>query len=251
MRFGDPTDWAPSPVTLADYEDLSQKKIQRVFGGEQGVIMQDTAITRATFVGTPVVFQFDEVIWTLGLIAPGAAVQLGDRIYFLSEKGFYELVAGSQLKPIGVGRVDQTVLTDLDSNNLHRITAVSDPNNNRVVFGYPGQGSTDGTPNKLVIYDPALDKWSEAEQEHEMLWVAAGAATTLEDLDAPYPDIDTMDVSLDSFAVDRRQRAVGDVRHIASERVLRRPSSARQRSPRGSTCSIRRSGRGCAASDRW
>ena len=93
--FGDPTDWAPSPVTLADFEDLSQKKIQRVFGGEQGVIMQDTAITRATFVGTPVVFQFDEVISDVGLIAPGAAVQLGDRIYFLSEKGFYELVAGA------------------------------------------------------------------------------------------------------------------------------------------------------------
>ena len=48
------------------------------------------------------------------------------------------------------------------------------------------------------LYDPALDKWSEADQEHEMLWVAGGSATTLEQLDAPYPDIDTMDISLDS-----------------------------------------------------
>lgn len=196
--FNDPSDWTVSPTTLADYEDLYQKKIQRVFGGEYGIIMQDTAITRATFVGAPTVFQFDEVVNDIGLIAPGAAVQLGDKIFFLSERGFYELVAGSQIRPIGVGKVDKTVLTDLDGNYLHRISAVADPNNNRVVFGYPGQGNVDGTPNKIVIYDPSIDKWSEAEQEHELLWVAAGAATVLEDFDTLYGDLDTMDVSFDS-----------------------------------------------------
>ena len=45
--FNDPTDWTPAPSTLSDYEDLAQKKIQRVFGGEQAIIMHDTAITRA------------------------------------------------------------------------------------------------------------------------------------------------------------------------------------------------------------
>jgi hypothetical protein len=196
--FNDPPDWTVSPSTLSDYEDLAQKKIQRVFGGEQAIIMHDTAITRGTFVGAPTVFQFDEVIVDVGLIAPGAAVQVGDRIYFLSERGFYELVAGSQIRPIGVGRVDQTVLTDLDTNYLYRITAAVDPNSSRVVFGYPGAGNSMGTPNRLVIYDVVLDKWSYAEQEHEMLWVGAGAPTTLEDLDALYGDLDAMGISLDS-----------------------------------------------------
>jgi hypothetical protein len=215
--FNDPTDWAPDPATLADYEDLAQKKIQRVFGGEQGIFMQDTAITRATFVGSPVVFQFDEVISDVGLIAPGAAVQLGDRIYFLSERGFYELVAGSQIKPIGVGKVDKTVLTDLDTNYLHRMTASVDPNSNRVVFGYPGAGNVDGQPNKIVVYDPTLERWSEIEQVHELLWVGAGAATTLEDLDVPYPDLDAMDISLDSprWIGGNEQLAMFDSTHMS------------------------------------
>jgi hypothetical protein len=215
--FNDPTDWAPSPVTLSDFEDLSQKKIQRIFGGEQAIIMHDTAVTRGTFVGSPLVFQFDETISDVGLIAPGAAVQVGDRIYFLSERGFYELIAGSQIRPIGVGKVDQTVLTDLDMNSLHRVTAVADPNSNRIMFGYPGQGSTEGTPNKIVIYDPALDKWSEASQDHEMLWIAAGAGTTLEALDAIYPDMDAMDVSFDStrWIGGNEQVAMFDTSHFS------------------------------------
>lgn len=215
--FNDPTDWTVSPSTLSDYEDLAQKKIQRVFGGEQAIILHDTAITRGTFVGSPVVFQFDEVIADVGLIAPGAAVQVADRIYFLSERGFFELVAGSQIKPIGVGRVDKTVLTDLDTGNLHRITAAVDPNSTRIVFGYPGGGNVGGTPNKLITYDVALDKWSDAEQEHELLWVAAGAATTLEDLDALYPDIDAMDISLDSsrWVGGNEQLAMFDSSHMS------------------------------------
>lgn len=213
----DPTDWTVSPTTLSDYEDLAQKKIQRVFGGEQAIILHDTAITRGTFVGAPLVFQFDEVISDVGLIAPGAAVQLGDRVYFLSERGFYELVAASQLKPIGVGRVDKTVLTDLDYTNLHRMTAAADPNSNRIAFGYPGQGSIAGEPNKIVIYDPALDKWSEASQTHEMLWVAGGAATTLEDFDALYGNLDTIDISFDSprWVGGNEQLAMFDTSHMS------------------------------------
>jgi hypothetical protein len=215
--FEDPTNWTVDPATLSDYQDLSQKKIQRVFGGEQAIIMQDTAITRGTFVGAPTVFQFDETISDVGLIGSGAAVQLGDKIYFLSERGFFELVAGSQIRPIGVGRVDKTVLTDLDANYLYRITAAADPNSSRIAFGYPGQGSTEGAPNKIVIYDTATDKWSDVEQEHEMLWVAGGAATTLEDLDALYGDLDAMDVSLDSnrWIGGNEQLAMFDSAHMS------------------------------------
>jgi hypothetical protein len=196
--FGDTTDWDPDPATLSDYEDLPQKKIQRVFGGEYGVIMQDEAITRMTFVGSPAVFQFDETVPEIGLIAPGAACQSGDVIYFLSTRGFFRLVNGQQLQPIGIGRVDQWMLEDLDQSALERMSCIADPTSHRILWLYPGSGNNSGTPNKIIIYDTLFDKWSYVEIELELLWQGSGSATTLEDLDTLYGDLDAMTVSLDS-----------------------------------------------------
>jgi hypothetical protein len=196
--FKDPTDWTVDPATLCDYEDLSQREIKRIFGGEYGVILQDEAIVRMTFVGAPLVFQFDEVVPNLGLLASGLAARSADTIFFLSTKGFFSLTNGTNVAPIGHEKVDATVLTDIDLTSLHRCSSVTDPKSHRVYFGYPGGGNADGLPNKILCYDPSRDRFSEILVEFELLWEAAGAATTLEDLDTLYGDLDAMDVSLDS-----------------------------------------------------
>jgi len=196
--IGDPTDWTVSAATQADYRDLTQRKIQRIFGGEYGVIMQDESITRAQYVGTPTIFQLDETVPGLGLLAPGAAVRANDIIFFLSSKGFFQLTSGSRADPIGLNQVDDTVLADIDATYSYRITAVADPRGHRIFWGYPGQGSISGQPNKIVCYDFGRQKWSEIAQVHELLWEASSSAVTLEGLDSLYSSIDDMDISLDS-----------------------------------------------------
>lgn len=204
--FQDPTDWTVDPSTLADYEDLEQQKIQRIFGGEYGVIFQNESITRMTFVGAPAVFQFDTVVPGLGLLAPGAAVRADDVIYFLSARGFFALTNGSQVDPIGLDQVDEYVLADIDQDYLHRVSSATDPTSQKVFWLYPGTGNIDGQPNKLLCYDYARKRFTLTEQIGELIWENSGAATTIDQLDAIYGDLDSIPGTLDdpSFLAGQR-----------------------------------------------
>ncbi len=191
--FNDETDYTVSTSTLSGFQDLKVSKIQRIFGGEYGVIFQPDRVWRMTFVGAPNAFQFDEVLSGVGLISPRAAARAGNVIYFWSNQGFYALEQGSRAIPIGAGRVDRFASTDLDDTYTDRITAVADPAGMRVYFAYPGAGSEAGAPNRILVYDRALDKWSRIEENVELLWSSAGTNTTL-DAAATEGDPDLLDI---------------------------------------------------------
>jgi hypothetical protein len=189
--FEDETDWTVSPSTLSGYQDLKVNKVERVFGGEYGVILQQDRVWRMAFVGSPTVWQFDEVLPGIGVIAPGAAAQDGEIIYFLSSKGFFALERGTQATPIGIGRIDEFVRNDLDLTQIHRMSTVADPHSKRVFFAYPGANNVAGRPNRIIVYDRAQDRWSIIDQEVELLW--PGSGTTIS-LDAPASIGDPLDI---------------------------------------------------------
>lgn len=201
--FNDETDYTVSTSTLSDFQDLKTAAVDRIFGGEFGVVLQTNSVWRMSFVGvvgsSPVVFQFDEVLPGIGIIAPGAAAQDGDIIYFLSNRGFIALRNGAEATPIGANRVDKFVLDDLDDTQLHRITATTDPEGQRVFFAYPSGSATGGRPDKIVCYDRTLDRWSLIERDVELLWRAGSLGFDLDtdvntedqDLDADLPSFDS------------------------------------------------------------
>ena len=60
--------------------------------------------------------------------------------------------------------IDQTFLSDVDTDLFHRVSAVSDPDTQRIWVMYPGQGhNAAGTPNKVLIYDWTLNRFSHGE----------------------------------------------------------------------------------------
>jgi hypothetical protein len=190
--FGNETDWTVSPSTLADYQDLKTSKVERIFGGEYAVILQPDNVWRMTFSGAPTVFQFDQVLPGIGVIAPGAAAQDGEIIYFLSSKGFFALDRGTQATPIGIGRVDEFIRADLDLTQVHRMSTVADPNSKRVYWAYPGAGNVNGRPNRIIIYDRAQDRWALVEAEVELIWGGGGTGRSL-DAAATTGDPDNLD----------------------------------------------------------
>lgn len=192
--FDDETDYTVSASTLSDYQDLKTAAIERIFGGEYGVIFQKNSVWRMTFVGTPVVFQFDEVLPGIGLLAPGGAARLGDTIYFLSGKGFYALQAGAQARPIGAGKVDRYVLDAIDETKLHRVSAAVDPRSQRIFWSYVE--TTANNPQKVIVYDAAFDRWSLLDERVELLWEAGTTDTTLDSLTGVL--VDDTNVSIDS-----------------------------------------------------
>lgn len=180
--FNDETDWTVSASTLSDYQDLKNAAIERIFGGEFGVIFQRNTIWRMTFVGAPTVFQFDEVLPGIGIISQGAAAQDGDTVYFLSNRGFFKIVNGSQVTPIGAEKVDRFVLGDINPDLLYRISAAVDPRSSRVFWAYPSLDSS-SDPDKIVCYDPITDRWSLIEEDVQLIWARGFTGVTLDSID--------------------------------------------------------------------
>lgn len=196
--FEDETDWTVSPVTGADFRDLKGEAVQKIFGGEYGVIFSNQSTYRMDYIGAPQWFQIVETLPGVGLVGPGAAARIGDHTFAWTTQGFVAIQDGTGFAPIGAGRVDEWAFKDLDDSYLTRLSCVADPRSGRVFWAYPGSGNTDGRPNKILCYDKHLDKWSLIEQELELLWAAGGVSTTLEQLDSINSNLDLLPVSLDS-----------------------------------------------------
>lgn len=196
---GDETDYTVSATTGADVRDLAAGgQVQAIVGGEFGVIVSERSTWRMSFTGAPTWFQIEEVLPGIGTFAPGSVTRLGDSVYFMSESGFIKLQAGTQATFIGAGRVDKFFRDDIDDNYLYRVSSVSDPEGGRIAWAYPGAGNADGRPNKIIIYDVKLNKWSIIEREVNLLWRGSAAGTTLEGLDSVSGSIDALGISLDS-----------------------------------------------------
>jgi hypothetical protein len=173
--------------------------VSGIFGGDQyAIIAQRTSITRATYVGGGIVFQFDTIDENRGAWFPNASVQLGRVVFFAGFDGFYK-TDGVSVVPIGAGKVDRTFLADCDQSFRERVRAAIDYQNKCIVWTYPTVTASSGTPNRVLFYNFAEDRWSHAEDEIEVIFPAYSAGLTLDQLDALYTSIDDIALSLDSL----------------------------------------------------
>jgi hypothetical protein len=63
--------------------------VRGVAGGETGIILQDTAIRRMSYVpGSPVIFQIERISQDKGLFGPYSIIRAGERIFFYSTQVF-------------------------------------------------------------------------------------------------------------------------------------------------------------------
>lgn len=208
--INDSTDWTIAAATQSDQQDIPVGgKITAITGTETGgVIFQERGIWQMTYVGPPVIFQLDMVSENFGTQAPGSVASNGQVIFFLGPKGFM-MLAGGQLTPIGVDKVDRWFFTNFDFNNRHRVTATIDYVNNLYVVGWPDMGDS-GTPGNILFYHWPSGRWARAEVAHDLIYSGTvGAATTVEELDALYPGgIDTMTISIDDPSLNANSRSL-------------------------------------------
>lgn len=197
--FNNEADWTVSPSTGADFRDLKGGPVLKVFGGEYGTILASNSVYRMEFTGAPDFFQINETVPDIGVLGPGAAARIGSTVFMWSNQGFVAVTSASGTPaPIGAGKVDRYAFQDLDDSYLHRISCVADPKSGRVFWAYPGAGNSGGRPNRIIVYDRALNRWGLIEQEVELLWRAGGVGFTLEQLDDFSASLDDLEVSLDS-----------------------------------------------------
>jgi hypothetical protein len=108
-------------------------------------------------------------------------------VYFLAEDGFYSF-DGATSTPIGVNRVDKFLLGngivagDLDVTNKIRLVGTADPKNKLIFWAYPGPGNVNGTPNRMLVYNWAIDRWSYVKVSVEWIVRALTFGYTLDQL---------------------------------------------------------------------
>lgn len=202
--IGTITSWTVSATTQADFQDLRNDggQIQRVIGGEFGLIFQQTCITRMTYIGSPLVFQFDLVESARGALTSGSVVKIGDRVAYLSDDGFF-VFDGQQSIPIGDAKVDETFFNTVDRQYLSRMSVALYPTENIICWSYASMNApVGGMPDTLLMYNYSPNspqKWAYALINTWFIMGPISQAYTLDGLDAVSTNLDTGIIfSLDS-----------------------------------------------------
>jgi hypothetical protein len=136
-------------------------EVMSIHGGDQyAVILQKSAVIRMTYVGPPVVFQFDAIDVTQGQFFPRGSVQVGRLVYFVSEKGFCR-TDGVTVEPIGAGKVDRYFWEAVYTPTSGNMSCGYDRINDLVYFAY---AVALGAATKLLIFNPKSNQWTHADQ---------------------------------------------------------------------------------------
>jgi len=192
--INDETDWTEDVNTQSDYQDIPDGgQIVGIRGGEFGIVFLERAISRMTYVGTPFIFQFDNISRNKGCMVAGSIAQYQGITFFLSDDGFY-LCDGQTVQPIGNEKVDRFFIDDASESDYGSMSAAVDPIRKLVIWNYV---ATDGS-RKLMIYNFSTKRWTYADAGTDYLSEASSSSVTLEQLDSISGSIDALTTSLDS-----------------------------------------------------
>lgn len=200
------TTWT-SGVNSSDFQDFPDGGIVRgVAGGEFGIVFQDQAIRRMSYIpGSTLIFQIERLSQDMGLYAPYSIVRAGPSIYFYAGQGFYKIspqtiTGAGGIQQIGREKVDRSFLADLDKGNLQLFMGAADPRTTRIYWAYKSVSGATGTYDKILGYDSALDRFFQLSMTGEYLLGISQTGITLENLDTISASIDALTISLDAYA---------------------------------------------------
>ena len=186
--------WAVSATTQADFQNIPDGgRVQGVTGGEFGIVLMDRSIYRMSYVGTPLIFQFDNISRNLGCYESNSVIQWQGITYFLSDDGFYAC-DGQQIVNIGAEKVNRYFFTTLREAELDLMSVAVDPSKNLVMWGY---SSTDLT-YRILMYHVPTKRWAYADSTVNRIASSSTPAVTLDGLDNYSASIDALQTSLDS-----------------------------------------------------
>lgn len=194
--INDETNWTSGSTSQSDYQIIPDGgNIQAITGGEFGIIFLEKTLVRASYIGSPLFFQFDTISNGLGCLEGNSVVRYGNTSFFLSDDGFYS-TDGQTINGIGTEKVDRYFFDHADLTQINTISAAVDPIKNLVVWNY---ANVEGS-RSILIYNWQLQKWSRAATTSDVVGTIASVGETLESLESSlgYTDLDTIPASLDS-----------------------------------------------------
>lgn len=193
--LGNEADWTNSATTQADFQDIPDGgSIVGVTGGEFGLVFMDRAIHRMSYIGSPLVFQFDNISRNLGCYEANSIIQYGGTSFFLGDDGFYAC-DGQNVIPIGNEKVNRFFFDRVDEGTLYQMSAAVDPTKKLIIWAYASNSSS--TPDSLLIYNYQTQRWTSGTTTVDRVASTSTPAVTLEGMDV-YGTLETILTSFDS-----------------------------------------------------
>jgi hypothetical protein len=192
--LGDESSWTNSATTQADFQDIPDGgSVVGITGGEFGLVFMDRSIHRMSYVGSPLVFQFDNISRNLGCYEANSIIQYAGTSFFLSDDGFYAC-DGQQIIPIGNEKVNRFFFDDVEESLLEKMSCAVDPLRRLIIWSYASKSSA--TPDKLLIYNFQTQKWTSGLANVSRVATSSTPSATLEGLDI-FGTLETIDSSFD------------------------------------------------------
>ena len=192
--INNPNTWSNTAVTQSDNQIIPDGgEIKGVTGGEFGLILLERSIVRMSYVGSPIIFQFDNIARNLGCFEPNSVVQWQGITYWLADDGFYAC-NGESIEAIGAEKINRFFWSTVRDSEIAEMSTAIDPFRALIMWGYP---SNDGDYRVLVYHIPTK-KWSFAETNVNRIADITTPQVNLEDLDSYSASLDALETSLDS-----------------------------------------------------
>ena len=200
--INDASTWTTTATSQSDFQLLPDGgDITGIVGGEFGIVFLEKAIVRMSYIGSPLIFQFDTISRNVGCIEGNSIAQYSGTAYFLSDDGFYA-TNGQTLTGIGSEKVDRYFFNNANIGDIDSISAAVDPERNLVIWNYTNVSGG----RSLLIYNFETQKWCEADTDVDYLSTLTTAGATLDGLDSAY------NVTAGSFTIGKQYtiRSVGN-----------------------------------------
>lgn len=161
-------DWVPAVSTQCTTGRLIGAGGELTAGARLGpyaVAYKTKNIFLGSYVGTPVVWQWDRIPGDIGCIGPEAVTDIGGAHIFVGEDNIW-LFDGTRPQPIATGQVRQWFFDNSSASNRYRTIVKYDRQKSRVWFFYPSASST-GACDAALVYHLVTRKWGRCNQSIE------------------------------------------------------------------------------------
>ena len=140
-------------------------------------------MTRASYIGTPLIWQFDLISDNTGCLTGKSAVQYNGITYFLSESGFMAC-DGSTITNIGAGKVNNWFFDTLDSTAIETMDVAIDPLKNLIVWNFPTTARIPTDEERyMIMYNYETGRWTSGSTNAQVVAQLATQGKTLDGLD--------------------------------------------------------------------
>jgi hypothetical protein len=192
--INNPNTWGNTAVTQADNQIIPDGgEVRGITGGEFGLILLEKSIVRMSYVGSPIIFQFDNIARNLGCYESNSVAQWQGVTYWLADDGFYAC-NGETIEAIGAEKVNRYFFDTLQESTIETMSAAVDPFRALIIWGYP----TIDDNYRLLTYHIPTKRWSYVDTDVNGISEMATPGITLEGLDAFSASLDALQTSLDS-----------------------------------------------------